>query len=412
MKKNIKLILAIFAIASTILPACNSMDEVGYSVLPKDDKFTLEYTDTLAIDVKNVIPADTSDSYNTYYGLIGSYNDPVFGASSSEFVSEFRPLSYANFTTSNFVVDSVRLYVYLADTTSTANYGNNTSGTINFSIHELTNVLDSARVPSNTNMNGQYNSTPLVSYQYSLANDTNFFVIDLPNSFGERILAMDSLVSFADFKDKFPGFYFKLDPNQDVALTKFYMNSASTKIILYYSDSTSHSTSFVFDQYCKKFNLFKHEYAGTKIEQNITNNQSEDSIIYLQSMNGVRATINLKNASSIYGKVINEATIIVPVELDDDYLKYSPINDLILLSVDNDNQFHYISEYSNSGQLYNSTNHEYTFNITRYMQSIANQVDSLQSKLYLVSTYDKVDLRRVVLDNRNNKIKLKLKYIK
>ncbi|MCK5537921.1 MAG: hypothetical protein KAI79_13930 [Bacteroidales bacterium] len=54
MKINKKLSIIFSLIVIIAFQSCNSLDEVGYSLLPEDDKINIEYSDSTILNVKNV----------------------------------------------------------------------------------------------------------------------------------------------------------------------------------------------------------------------------------------------------------------------------------------------------------------------------------------------------------------------
>ncbi|MCK5537922.1 MAG: DUF4270 family protein, partial [Bacteroidales bacterium] len=364
--------------------------------------------------VKNVFSPDSLGSYRVSQALLGAYVDPIFGKTSAEFVTEFRPSYVVSFDDDLLQVDSFKLFLAYTDTTTEGSFYGSYTNEIEFSIYELTQVLDTILYPSGFDMTGLYDENPLLDYSLNLVPDTSFLEIMLPNSLGEKILDLDSLemISFTEFKKKLPGLYFKINSDIDAGITRFDFSLFDTRMVLYYSKPDSNfQAAFSMDQYCVNMNLFSHEYEGSEIEQNVLSSSDENQEIYMQSMNGVRAIIEIVNPSILYQKTINLAELVVPILQESDYINYPPVNDLILLSVDMDGNLRYISEYPSFGEFFNEETLEYKFNITRYIQTIANQADSIQPKLYITSTYSRVDYSRVVLDNRDNAIKLKLNYI-
>jgi hypothetical protein len=407
-QKTIILALSAFLLINT---SCNQLDEVGYSILPDDDKIDIIASDTNSVLIKNILPNDSLNSFRVSNALLGSYIDPLFGKTTAGFVTEFRHSYTAFFTKDSLELDSIVLFLAYTDTTSAGYYGDSSTN-MEFSMHLLTQTLDTIPVPSNSSMEGKYNPLPLATFNLKIKPDTNIVELKLPNSFGEAIMELDSLVRYSDYKDQFPGFYFKPNSSINSGITKFNLLSSNTRMILYYSKGDSaFQAGFLMDEYCINFNLFEHDYNGKEILTNVNSAALEDSVIYLQSMNGVRATITIDNPSQFYGKIINLAEITFPLYQTSGYLNYSPISNLILLTEDKSGNLSYITEYSTGGLSYDDDLMEYTFNITRYLQSIANQDEDLMPYIYLVPTYDKIDLARVVLDNRANSVKLKVKYI-
>jgi len=404
----ISLILAFVSFHS-----CNQLDEVGYSLLPDEDKIQVFETDTLNILLKNQLSPDSLNSYGVSKALLGSYTDPIFGETKAEFVTELIPGAAYYLDHTTMTVDSLFLYLAYNDTTNENSTYGNEEIPINFSIHMLNKELDSTTYASNYNMTGEYEQEAIYQGSFKINTKDTLLKIQLPISLGEKIMALDTIEGFADFKKTIPGLYFKVEGSSNNSLCLFDISSSYSRVNMHYSvnDTTQETATFkMFSEFSTNFNLFQHNYSGTKIENYISSNEPEDSLLYIQSMNGSRASIEIKNLDSLKGKVINQAEIFFPIDINSNYNIYHPVQNLLLLAQNSNGNLEYMSEDMGIGANYDSTNMGYNFNITRYFQSLANQADSLTTKLYLVPSKDKVDFRRVVIDNSTNKVKIKIKY--
>ena len=395
------------------LHSCNQLDEVGYSLLPDEDKLQVFETDTLNILLKNQLSPDSLDSYKVSKALLGSYTDPIFGETKAEFVTELIPGAAYYLDHTSMTVDSLFLYLAYNDTINENTAYGDVETPINFSIHMLNKELDSMVYASNYDMTGNYEQEAIYQGSFKINAEDTLLKIQLPLSLGEKIMALDTIEGISNFKKTIPGLYFKVDGSSNNSLCIFNISSSYSRLNMHYSvnDTTQKTATFkMYNEFSTNFNLFQHNYSGTGIESAISSNASEDSSLYIQSMNGSRTVIELKNINSFKGKIINQAEIFFPIDINSKYNVYHPVQNLLLLVENSEGNLEYMSEDNGIGADYDTINIGYNFNITRYFQSLANQADSLSTKLYLVPSKNKVDFRRVVIDNSNNKVKLKIKY--
>jgi len=393
--------------------SCNQLDEVGYSLLPDEDKLQVFETDTLNILLKNQLSPDSLNSYRVSKAILGSYKDPIFGETKAEFVSELLPAAAYYLDHTSMTVDSVFLYLAYNDTLNENTAYGDLSVPINFSIHMLNKELDSTTYASNYDMTGNYEQDAIYQGSFKINAEDTILKIQLPLSLGQKIMNIDTIEGIANFKKTIPGLYFKIDGSSNNSMCIFNISSSYSRINMHYSvnDTTQKTATFkMYSDFTTNFNLFQHNYSGTEIENSILSNALEDSSLYIQSMNGSRTVIEINNLDSLKGKIINQAEIFFPIDMNSGYNVYHPVQNLLLLVENSDGNLEYMSEDNGIGANYDTTNIGYNFNITRYFQSLANQADSITSRLYLVPSKNKVDFRRVVIDNNNNKVKIKIKY--
>ncbi len=415
MNNNKKTTLFLIGILSFFLgfQACNKLDEVGYSLLPNEDKLSVIETDSTNIGLKTHLSPDSLDSYRVSKALLGAYTDPVFGKSTAEFVCELLNggVYYFNDT---MTIDSMYLYLAYSDSLlENVGYGDLTQP-INFSIHKLNQVLDSTTYQSNTDISGLYNADAIYNGSFIINPKDTVLKISLPNSFAQEFMDLDSIKTFGEFKKAIPGLYFKLEGDQNKGLISFDLSSNLTRINLFFSKKDIHYVALfrLHSNFSINFNLFSHDLSGTEVLNNINSTNTDDSLVYIQSMNGSRATIEIKDLDFLKGKIINQAELILPLYANSDYINYAPINNLLLLSLKKDGNLDFLTEDNGAGSNLNLEKLNYSFNVTRYIQALANQNDSLTSTLYIVPTLGRVDYKRSIIDNRNNAVKLKIKYTK
>ena len=198
---------------------------------------------------------------------------------------------------------------------------------------------------------------------------------------------------------------------------------------------------FAIDQYSsQKFNMFKHDYTGTYIEEIIDDEQADPPYTYVQGMQGVNTRFSFASLQEWIDNnpiVINSATLVfdvVPEEesgvsdenlpdrlmfgtiLDDD--EYEPIYDyFILLSNDPNQQASRFGGYkkADSKGMFSDTIYTYRFNMGLHFQYMLDEVKTendfvLQLDDGLINP--KYSLLWSNLPTNNRRIRLEIVYLK
>ncbi|MBT3209169.1 MAG: DUF4270 domain-containing protein [Bacteroidetes bacterium] len=403
--------------------SCQEENQLGYNLVPDGDKIIL-HSDSLSVVAASTITDHLITTDERSLCLLGSCEDPVFGSSKAEFVTEFRLSKNAVRFGSNPVIDSIFLYL------DYAGYYGDTSIMQNIKIHKLSeNINDTLTYFSNSHVS--FEPAFFNKYYKPLPSDTNNLKIKLPDELGQELLDLDTtfLEDNDSFKDAFKGLYFSTD-QIGASIVYFDLLSSVSKITLYYSNDTSIldgdtlSFDFLLNEYCARFNIYDHQFQNTNISQYL--NVEDADHIYLQSMGGLKAELQFPFADTWLETVAEtEQVAIAKAELvfsikENTTNKFSPPEKLILELIDRNEGFDAPSDYyidSNVENYYfngyiDSTDYTYSINITQYFQDLIDQ--NIENKgLFLLPSKSKVSANRVILNNSgNNKILLKLTYTK
>ena len=153
-------------------------------------------------------------------------------------------------------------------------------------------------------------------------------------------------------------------------------------------------------------NYFIHQYEASEL-LNLIEDNVPSSFIYLQSMGGMAAEIDLSflENENFNDWVIGKATLNIPVYQDPQFGIFSPPTALRLneyidgSNIENDNL---------STASYNSETEEYNFNITSYIQSIITEDQN--SNLYL--GINGINSERLLISNSDLGMNLEIHRIK
>ncbi len=165
-----------------------------------------------------------------------------------------------------------------------------------------------------------------------------------------------------------------------------------------------------------RFNMFEHDYSKATATPNINtslNSEEEDSLLFIQNLQGTRAKINFLEVDKIRekykGKLIANASLILNTKQS-----YNP-QDTILSNMtahiySEDSTYTRLNYYMQSvlGRqmqeyegIYDNSNNEMVFNITGYYQSLLNKkVD--ESTIYLHTPNRGTSFNKIVLSGSNS----------
>lgn len=415
--KIIIITLYTFIYFISLLGCKKESNTIGLGVHPPEDKINVNFSDTTTLSVFTVCD-DSVSSSNLSLNLLGSYIDPVFGDSKVEFLTQIRlPSDNVNFG-NDLTVDSLILYLdysgYYGDTTTQQE----------IKVYELIkDINDTTTYYSNFNVNEFYDTDELAYVSYLPKPNDSVFAITFTNStFIEKInlLFSDSTnpVDNEAFLNIFKGLYISTDKVfSNGAIIYYNLLSSESKMTLYYNDSLSYD--FVIDNECARINLFEHDYSSTSFYTHINDTTFEDSVVYIQSMGGVKAKIKFPFISNWLDSCaisINKAELVIKVENNTTDV-YAPPSKLLLTEIIDDEggiallDDQFVSEDYFDGN-YDSESKTYKFNIARYIQQLIDGKEDFG--LYLFPADNRVSANRAVLTSgkHSNKMKLLITYSK
>lgn len=371
------------------------------------------------------------------FNILGTFNDPVFGKTTGNFATHFRLTSYPDFGESA-QVDSLVLYLLYREM-----YGDTTTMQ-SLKVYELvedvyldtTDATGTGDYPyyQDADLKALASPTEIGSLDFypafrldSTETDTlvQELAIKLDNSLAERLLTADSLdmVNNDAFVNFFKGLYVESqDLDEGGALMSIYTLAAGSNMTLYYNYMTEADTvaqdSVIYriNSNSARISSYSHDYSSTPFADQLGADQTEpDSLIYLQTMGGLRAKVNipsLDNWKDSTNFIINKAKLVFQVDtLASDYHQYKVPSQLVLTGIDESGDEYLPSDFTVSSSLYggffNSENATYSFNVTHHLQNIIDrELDNYG--FYLSTVYRNEQTRRVVLKGSTSQVGIRL----
>lgn len=389
--------LFLISVLSVMMSCTDGDNIIGKDILPTGDEVLLDYSENFAIEsytlsIDSMISDEGAYSSARPYNLLGSYNDPVFGRSNAAFMTEARlSKNQVNFGV-GFVPDSLVFYLELKSI-----YGEpRQSSPLELFVYLLTDTitLDSSYA-SNTDVSGYYDEAiPLTHFYYVPAYKDSVLSVRIDNP--ELLDLFKDTVNLYDnvnFKKVFKGLY--LTSNETFgqgSVMAFNLLSEKSKISLHYHNTSYPESPLVpvsslsqFDllinEKCARINFFEHDYqSAVSPIQHINEYNTEDTLIYIQAMAGLKAKIYLPDLMGLAetgNMVITRARLHIPV-LENSAESFAPPSSLNLFNINDEgedenfpdlyNNGTFYSEYFNG--LYNADIHAYEFNIAQYVQKV------------------------------------------
>jgi hypothetical protein len=407
-KRPAKFFLILSVSALFCLFSCNKASLLGLDVQPENDLIDAEYVDSLTLLTQTVKDDTlrTEGSLISTVVLLGKYQDPIFGQSSSSFYTQLRMLSNApNFGLSP-VCDSVRLSLVYFDT-----YGKKIRHQQTLSVYELSESLDitapyysnQVKTKSSTDLANNYvfNPRPNDSVIVNKIKQPPQLRAKLATSFGQKILNLDSASRSTNenFIKAIKGLYITTEntpglPPGEGNIMRLFIDYSSVNIYYTYKRPLKADTTGQFDLTMSgvaRFMHFDHPYlAGGNPDPDLLKQLSASSPVqndigYVQAMSGVKTRVKMPSLVKWGQKDfigINRAELVIKsmVPRKDTFALPSK---LLLYGISDDGVSSYILPDEFEGQNYfggsmdttdlTSNYPTYHFTITRYIQQLISE---------------------------------------
>lgn len=403
-------------------------------LIPQFDKGNLNLieTDTFTIET-SLAREDSIRTDIAGFNLLGIYNDPIFGFTSSSIYSQLTLNGLNVDFGAGATLDSAVLTLQYSGM-----YGD-TLSPINVNVFEITTQMDkSINYFSNTFLS--HDPTPLVNLSFTPNIKDSVFVlfdstnraahlrINLGATFGNRILAESGGSNLADnatFTQFFKGLYITtVDSVQSSTLPAgqgsivyFNVNSPLSTVTIYYNDTSSYS--FLMNAESVKYSRFDHNYTGTPVEAKLQG-LGDTTVAYVQTLAGVKTKIEIPHIKEILKEgdvAVNQAQLIVTVENGSDAV-FEAVPTLTLVGIADDETSVFLPDFFEGlnffGGFIEPLEKTYTFNIPRHLHSMIYN-PSKNNGMYLLATGQSITANRTVLGTQKNptaKLKLKIIYTK
>jgi len=208
----------------------------------------------------------------------------------------------------------------------------------------------------------------------------------------------------------------------------FNLFTTSGGIFLYYTkDTIQLQHNFVFDpQWSARFTQFEHDTQASIIESSVSGGTSfGDSLLFVQGMQGVHTKVEIPHIGDLKGLIVNHASMeFVMASLDeDDPLRFDPVEQIIVSSLDDEGELRIIEDITNSGSslsdVFGGVPEEmegggpmvYRFNLSGHLQKMID--GELDNSIFLTAFRRSERAHRVVLYGANHSvypIKLEVTY--
>lgn len=414
------IVFSVLLIASCSKPAGN----IGVNIQPEDSKLNLRYSDTTTVYAYSS-RIDSIFATNLTWNGLGSFNDPVFGVTTAGFYTQFLLSQTKQEFGEDRVLDSLVLQLDYAGIFA------DTNTTLKVHVYEMLEKLDpegtyysNLKLPIGSQDYGNISFVPHPNDSVIIGGtDTIPPVLRLNLSknnpgLGEKLLAADTnaMKDSETFWDYFAGLYVIAEPvNQGGCLVEFNLTTSLTGMTLYYHNKDKDSLRFDYLISTSAVRVSRYEHNYTNADQDFRQQVVEgdtalgEQKFYLQGLGGVKTTVKLPYLEEWrkLGKIgINEAKLIFNGNEKDPYL--GAPDQLILYAINKDGNSEYLPDYNEGdvffGGTYQSSTNNYTFRITRYIQSMISDTTKENHGLSLFITSPGTTPNRFILNGQDQQV--------
>lgn len=433
-----------FVIVSIALYSCKKTTEIGIGILPPSSDINATFSDTFKV-VTTPMRQDSLVTSSQFYSLLGNMYDPVFGKTYAAIFTEFQlPTNAIDLgNPDTLFLDSVVLTMAYFKT-----YGYEDVPQ-SFVIREITERMSPK--PDDgyfSNKSFATSDDVLGRKQLVVPNLTDSIqVLDvlfpphlrirLSDRFGQDILNQSGQATLATdsaFKEYFHGLMIAPDTaatpyTASMLYLSMYNTVSGLRLYWHTPKKTGQNINFPISTSEVKTNYFKHTYAGSLVQDHLQNEtQDGDSLIFIQSMAGIRTRVTIPNLLNLQHVIINKAELVISQRFDEERTDsvFTPPVQLLVVTLDsagkiksiadNDDVNEAFPRYGGNkvqfGILPGDTVAQYTFNISQQVQLLIDG-NITDYGLFLInnSAQETADRLRAGGGNRNDVYKIKLNII-
>lgn len=387
-------IISLSAFTVLLLSSCSDdPTNIGIGLLPDEDFVTVISTDTISIKAYTMYD-ESSVTTNSAELTAGGIRDIYFGTTTCDFVTQLRLITPWNDYV--YTVDSI-FFRFLA-----SKIEGDTSGIHYLRLYEtgtlLRDTLDyfSNQDPDTIKFLGEYLLPPLKA--------DSSYSIRLENWVADYLLRDTSMFLPATkfYTEYFKGLYVGIRSEADPVLVSMTAADSPLAITIHFHDTSDakYTYSFVATERAVNYNLYKHDFTTADPDKQIrhVNDFVTDTVVYLQSLDGVYTRLDLPSLSSFRSQeriAVNEARLYVPALIDGVtfadslmppriFLRYrdaddklSPIPDLLHDPGFLDGTYYRLKDY-------------YVFNIPTFIQEyLEGEIDNPSVEMYYPSSFER-----------------------
>ena len=399
-------IISLSLIIGLIAVSCTDPNTIGLEVQPTSDNIIISSANFEGISSVT----ESEDSLRTDEALnliLGGIDDSEFSFNNAGFYTQILLTENNTDLGTNPTVDSVELsYTYSGYYGDLEDFTSLDVLVLQDDIYKDSIYYSTSyTIPVSSGM--QYVESFSVSDE---ASESPLLTVKLSGDFGQEILDLENegLKDNETFLENFKGIsVFASGEN-----TMLYLNpsGSNSSLKIYYHNDESETDTLSLD----------FELGGDAARINLFNPKPLESLnqvdgkIYIQSMSGYKAKIEVNNTDSIksilQGKAINKVTIVFDVE-DGSQSEYTAHDKLFLVRVNEQGDNVFLTDYTVEGENHfggSLDNDKYEFNITRYFYQLLNN-DTYTNDLYLLPAGAAVNANRTII---SEDIKLNINYSK
>lgn len=418
----------IIGIATLFFNCERNADEFGNDVLSNRDSIPV-YTDTL-LNYQTFLEREPKFTTNGANKLImGNITNEYFGQTKSYALGQFFINTRVD---SGKTIPSENINAEIIISPDEY-YG--TFNEMAFSLYEVNTDLDlSENHYSNADPEDYYSASESeISDSISFQGDS-IIKIKLTPEFTQKLnkRSFQTVDDTLLFTEAIKGILFSLDNN---AGGKGLLSTSieNCTMHLYYTEETD-STSVtdtinygINKDFGIRFNMFDHDYAqatNTPNVQTALESEGEDSLLFIQNLQGTRAKVTFSNIDSlkkIYkDKLFANASLVFDVKDKYNQLTDTTMSNMEAYIYEEDSTYRKLNSYLQSiinyqlqsyEAYYDDKNNEMVFNLTAYIQSLVN--NRTQNNTIYLHTPDRASgLRQIVLTGSNSSTpgRLEIKY--
>jgi len=430
----IRIIHSLFLLAFLVTVSCSKpAGNIGIGIQPEDSKLKLSYTDTISLYAYSLPMDSIRSDYLTWNG-IGSLKDPVFGHTNVGFYTQFILSKTAQEFGDERVLDSLVLYLdyygVFADTNTliTAHIyemeeGINQEQVYYSNLHVPIYPTDYGNISfqprhNDSIVDGEDTIPPMLRMNLSKTNP----------QLGEKLLAASSgeMEDSDIFREYFKGLYVIAEPvSNSGCITKFDLTSSLSRMILFYHNNDAQDLRFdyLITTGEARVSKYEHNYStgDADFRQQVVGGDTTLGAkkFYVQGFGGVKSIIKaphlteLRNLGSI---AINEAKLVLNGYESEPF--WGAPDRVALYALNNDGGDDFLIDFyegdSYFGGDYRSSSNNYTFRITRYIQSLINNESYIHYGFSLYVSNGWLTPNRFILNGNESdstaKIKLEILY--
>lgn len=377
-------LLVVCCALSFVLTNCTDPLEVGANLLD-EDRAKVGFTDTLKLKVRTEI-ADSVSAFSPGVGAISTFlfgrtENPYFGITEAGFYIEpllsrdlgGNPIDFlSTFNPNTVILDSVVLVLPLD---SSGIYGD-VNGQFGLEVYRVNEALDPVEFDDDGNVSFFSNifydvdPMPLASAMFRPNYDDSIFVkkdisfstldtvdlkaphvrVRLDEAFGQTFFQQDTTVFANDstLLEFFRGLYVK-PTGISPGLLNFNVNRSWSGVYFYYRAGTDTLTySLEAGSIGRRISTYAHDYEGYVAGDFVENPDTNDSLMFLQGMQGLEVAFEIPGLENFDQKVINKAELELTVAMPADYdLIFNPVPEqIVALKKTDEGEFIVISDVS------------------------------------------------------------------